>query len=200
MRSAMKLAALGLAALFLSGCVVRSIFPFYGSETVAATKAVPSGKWKVVQAPTRNWEKYTPWVVADDRLTTYDEDGKSGVLKMTFFNVGQTLFVDLFPEEGNVSNSFAGVVLVPTHTLCKVTSIQVNGKTQVTFTPLSFKYLKEGLESGTINLPVVKQKDDEYLFTATTEQWQAFLNDARNSQAVFDPEQRFDFTVEPTAK
>ncbi len=192
---------LALLAVLSGGCIIRSLFPFYSDSKVAFEQAVPAGTWTVTEAPMDNYKKFKPWRAIDGKLTTYDENGRSSILKMTFFRIAETLFVDIFPEdESNVSNGFAGVVLVPTHTLCKVTTVTAADDKHVVFTPLNFGYMKDALEAGSVKLPFVKQKDDEYVFTATTEQWQQFLSGARNSETAFDPKQNFVFAVDEVKK
>ncbi len=115
--------AAGLVGLLLSGCVVQSLTPYY---VEAATAPMPEalGSWRPVVRNGKKAEKAgeEPWIVGQDRAIVFDDKGSRAPLKVVFFRVGDTRFVDITaaaPPAGSVNLLWLFHV-VPVHTVCKV--------------------------------------------------------------------------------
>jgi len=167
-----RLALFGL--VLLGGCVVQSFHPFYSNNAkVELPQAI--GEWNLVAAGNDTNVACKPWVFTTSyELLTYGEKDVPGKLQATFFKVGGQLFCDFEAgeaEEGKL-NAYWILHVRPVHTVAKV---QLE-KQQLTLVPMSFDWFKKALASKQIDLPHLKgKKDDDFLVTATPDQWAKFL-------------------------
>jgi hypothetical protein len=158
--------------------VVHSFRPFYTKE--ALTDGTPlDGTWK----PLRFFDTdvsakdLKPWVFGHDTAIVHDERNAMAELKVTCFMVDDQLYCDVLaesPDAKNKPNEFWLFLLHPCHTLCKV---ELNQRT-LTFRPLDYDWLTKRVEDKTIELPrlVGTPKGDTHpIFTASSEEWLAFL-------------------------
>ncbi len=162
------------ALMLLGGCVVQSFHPFYRDNAKVDLPEV-IGEWNVIAAGNDSNVAYKPWVFGDDyKLLTYDDKNQSGKLQATFFKVGDQLFCDFEAgevEEGTI-NVYWTFHVRQAHTVCKA---QLANR-QLTLTPLGYEWFKKSLASKEITLQHLKGKnDDNFLVTATPEQWAKFL-------------------------
>ena len=163
-----------LGLVLLGGCVVQSFQPFYGDAYKADAPEV-FGQWKVASIGADSNVAYKAWVFTEDyKLLTHDDKGPSGHLQTTFFKIGTQLFCDAeivdIPE--GKFNAFWMLHIRGTHTLCKADV----AKDKLTFTPLSFDWFKKALAAKEVDLPHVRtNKEDDFLMTATGDQWAKFL-------------------------
>ena len=79
-----------LCGLGTTGCVVFSFNPFYTKAAVVKAGAL-NGKWHMLKQGGEE-DAVMPWVIAGDKITTYDHSGKKGVLNLVLFKVGDHLF------------------------------------------------------------------------------------------------------------
>lgn len=174
-----KIALSLLSCFFLTGCVLGSMKPFFTPDLVVDTPEL-YGTWAYEKTVEPNDKSYV--VLAPGKITLVDDSGIPGDSKLTFFKVGDQLFVDLFPDEGMLRNDLVGPG-DPVHLVCLVQ--HENGK--LLFNPLDYEWLVKEIQAGTIDLPFKKASEDpeaNIVLTATPEQWVGFLKSyAKNPQA-----------------
>jgi hypothetical protein len=175
-----------LAAGILSGCVVQSLHPFHTSEAVTE---VPDllGIWMPL-GDEEDQETGVPWIFSKDAIRTTDENGKTGKLDVTWFKVGESLFVDATagdPDDQGV-NEWWAVHVAPIHTVCKVVLVG----DRVTFRPLRYDWLRGAVQKKKVSLPHVQVERDggHLLFTATSKEWMAFLAEYGDDEGAFAPQ------------
>ena len=95
-------------------------------------------------------------------------------------------------DKDTFGNFYWGAGLTPVHSLCKL-DIKEN---RLTMIPLDVEWFRDGINEGTLKLPHVERtsKDSNYIFTATPEEWTAFLKGHKDNEDVFNPKCRFVFT------
>ena len=87
------LIALISAALFLTGCLITSVYPFYSGKTSVFEPAL-LGQWRNVHQPGERWMFEQKGENA--YLLTYVSGGKISVLNARSFQLRGHLFLDLF--------------------------------------------------------------------------------------------------------
>ena len=186
-----------LLSLIVSGCYVQSINTFY-TEDARIDLPELTGEWlsEIQMGDSVTNKQITPWTFTTNTVSTYDPENAYSQLDATYFMVDGTYFMDSTagqPQEGggNCGNYywFSGITLV--HTLCK---LEINTNS-LTMTPLNLEWFTKRIDEGKLNLPYVKSdyKDSNYIFTATPEDWIAFLKIYKDDAGVFDPKLAFVF-------
>ncbi len=160
--------------VLLGGCVVQSFHPFYRDAAKVELPQVP-GEWNLIAAGNDTNVTCKPWVfTADYGLLTYDEKDVPSKLQATFFKVDNQLFCDFQASDADQAkiNAYWIFHVRPVHTVCKA---QLDSR-QLTLIPLNFDWFKKALVSKQVDLPHLKGKnDDDFLVTATPDQWALFL-------------------------
>jgi len=174
------------------GCIVQSFYPFYTTEAVIESP-VKNGKWKMINEKGEP-EMPKPWVFENDRITTYDETGATGPVKVVYFKIEETLFVDATADEpGKDTCTWWAMQLAPVHTICRV-KIQDNSLILI---PINYSQIKSALKDKTIRLPHVENKNpDTLLFTASSKEWMSFLKKYRNDNQMFSEEYAMKFVMQ----
>ena len=103
-------------AMLLSGCVVGSVNPYYTDDVVVKMPEI-QGEWFSVNENSE--EKPTPFTFNDGSLTILDDNDVPHPVKATLFKVEGTLFLDVFPEDGELKKELVGEGQ-PIHLLYKV--------------------------------------------------------------------------------
>jgi len=187
----------GVVAALLGGCVVQSFHPFYTEESKVDAPGGIIGQWKPVRLGDTDEEKtktanVKPWVFSKDDLQTYDKKNVASTVETQFFKLDGVLYCDFTargsPEQFE-ANIYWTVNIVPVHTLCKV---ELEGD-RLTLKPVSYSWMKNAAEEKKLSLPYVAG-EDLMLFTATPEQWEAFLKEHGKDPEVFPEEDDFVFT------
>ena len=130
-------------------------------------------------------------------METYDEKNKYAELKVVYFKIDGTYFMDvtagrLLKDKEESGNSYWGVGVTFVHALCKIDI----GKNKLTIIPLDSGWFTDRIKDGTLNLPYVKStaEDGNEIFTATPEEWVTFLKKYKDSKDVFNPKYKFVLT------
>lgn len=112
-----------IGLLLFSGCIVRSVRPYYEEKN---RTQVPDlwGSWMFVrQGDADVSDKGIPdWNFYETELVCFDEDRRPGVIETVWFKVGPSLFIDFYPgaPEDNSANFFWSSLLLPMHVVCRV--------------------------------------------------------------------------------
>ena len=183
--------------LFLPGCFVQSLNPFHTDNLVIELPQI-LGEWNcLVQQGEAVLEPVSPWIFTDAYIETYDSDNKYSELDMTYFRIGDRIYMDFMSGDpsrnGETGNMFwcAGVML--THSLA---SVELAGD-KLVLIPLKLEWLESMLQSGAVKLEHVSAGTDNtlsgYLFLAEPEHWVSFLEKYGSDPKAFDPAGRFEF-------
>jgi len=138
--------------------------------------------------------KQTPWVFAGDKLTTYGESGRTGVLEAVYFKIDDMTFLDT-TAGGDAETSGAGewwaLHVRGVHCVSRVDVVT----NQLVLTPLNYDWLADSVKKGEVKLPFLPpRKDDLLLFTASSEQWMGFLKQYGRIEEAFPKKGQFVFT------
>jgi hypothetical protein len=182
--------------LFLSGCVVQSFGPFCSDQSLVYLKGV-TGQWSLQTdyGDDVRTNAIKPWVFSGDtatncRLMAFDKQNIGATFDVRFFKLGNGIFIDIAPkdlsDEAKV-NSYWAWTVHPTHTVCKVELKD----DRLTLKPLDYDWLKKNLQQRKVSLPYMGKLDDVALFTASPEQWEAFLSKQSTNTEAFVEEHAF---------
>lgn len=193
-RTAIAVLLLSLLPL-LSGCVVQSLTPFYAEGAVADLPGL-EGRWRLVmdagEAVTRPSSR--PWIIGDHTVSTF-EDGVGSVLRVVYFRIGETTFVDITahtPAAGQVNRWWVFHV-VPVHSVCKL----VRRGDRLILYPLDPDWL-DRLPGG---LPRIRpmQGEDLTVYYPSPARWMRLLAEHRQDARAFPAEGRYELQRLPGA-
>jgi len=183
----MKPIARSLLAIFavavFGGCA-QSYHPFYTEKSKVKVPELV-GEW----LKTDNTND-PPWVCTESNPAEYlvqtFDDGKTSTIKMVTFKIGMNLFCDVTAPDNlgdqYKMNCYLAGALVPVHYVSK---LDAHANT-VAVTPLDREWIRSKVLTNTPALAVVLGgKDDDLLFTASSEQWEAFLAKYGNDPVAF---------------
>ena len=125
------------------GCIPTSINPLYTEQDLVFDPAL-IGVWRGDGDAKETWA----FEKAGDKAYKFvytEEDGKIGRFEAHLLKLGNTLFLDLFPDESGIEDmdrsGFYKVHLLRTHSFLKVTRIEP----ALQLAPLDLKWLREFL-------------------------------------------------------
>ena len=178
----------------LSGCYVQSLHVFYSKETIVEVPEI-LGEWelKTEMGSDVREKSITPWRFTEERVETYDESNRFSELEVVYFRINGWLFMDFtagepFQDQDFDTNFYWGAGITRVHSLCKV---QIDDGKLVLIPPDPEWFTKRFETNSLPELPHIKTKDSNFIFTATTEQWHEFLRKHADTTAVFNPKYRF---------
>ena len=172
---------LAMTVTCFCGCIVQSLHPFYTAKAVIESP-VENGEWTMLDK-TGKPEMPRPWKFENDKITVCDEHGASGILKVVYFKVGDKIFMDAIADEpGEGVCSWWALHLTPVHTVCQV-EIQDH---HLTLTPIDYEWIEKALKDKTAKIPHLERNEQDFLvFTASSEEWMAFLKTHIDDNKVF---------------
>jgi hypothetical protein len=175
--------ALIINTFTLSGCLVQSIDPYYTDGSITDIPAL-KGQWTLVEEQGKKLQPVKAWVFEGDKIITYAERVSEGVLRAKCFKVGDSLFMDTYPDDPDEkANKWWVMHVFPIHVLTKI-ELQDD---HLTLTPINESWMQDALKNGTLALPHIRQKgENSVLFTASPEQWMEFLKKYAANKSVFD--------------
>lgn len=176
--------------LGIAGCIPTSIHPLYTEKDLVFDPALV-GVWseKEDSKETRSFEK-----LGDKgyRLVIREADGKTGEFQAHLLKLGDTLFLDLFPDQMAMEESnrdgYYQAHLQPMHSFLKVSRIEPT----LEMAPLNLVWLATFLKENpsAIRHEVVgrDKEDRQIILTASTRDLQAFMLKHRNTPDAFGDE------------
>lgn len=181
-----------VCCVLLSGCVIGSSNAFYTPELVVEAPEL-NGPWYFDEST--KVEEESPLVVSPGKFTIYDDKGVPADAKAVFFKIDGVLFVDIFPDEGQLRKELVGD-RPPVHLLNRVL---IKGE-KISFNPLDYDWLIKAVEAGDITFPLEKFENGDVLFTASSEQWVEFLRTHKDNPLAFVPDREALLARQPPAK
>jgi hypothetical protein len=177
-----------LTALFLSGCLVKSIHPFYQPEDrVFRTELL--GTWQ--SGDSTLWE-FSQTIIEkflhDDsvdmsysvKLTDLSGKEEESWFRTTLFQLGDATYLDFSPLiEQNIGDNFASFHFIPAHSVARV---EFFGDGNFALNWFDEEWLSELFEKNRIKISheVIRNSngliDESYILTASTSELQKFLS------------------------
>jgi hypothetical protein len=180
------LAVLLLASSGLTGCIPTSINPLYTGEDLVYDPALV-GVWRGEGDSKETWT----FEKAGDKEYKFvytEEDGKTGQFEAHLLKLGNTQFLDFFPDESGIEemnrSGFYKVHLLRTHSFLKVT--QIGPALQMA--PLDLKWLREfvGKHPKAIGHQKIGEGDDaQIVLTASTPELRQFVENHLKTEGAF---------------
>ncbi len=165
----------------LSGCVVGSIEPFYTPDLVVQ-KPELYGRWDFDDR--FNPQANSQIILSAGKLTIFDKEGNPLDAKITFFMVEDSLFIDVFPDDGKLKADLVGE-LPPVHLI----GLLKPEADKMTFIELDYDWLSQEVQSGRIKLRYTKDGEfTDVLFTPSSQEWVEFLKAYRHDPKAFSPD------------
>jgi len=167
--------------LEMAGCV-SSLNPLYTERDLLYDPSLV-GVWAESDDAKETWA-FEKAGEKGYKLVVTEQDGKTGEFKAHLLKLGNTLFLDLFPEadalSGTNRNFFYQDHWLPTHTFAKVFQVEPELKMAI----LDPTWLKEHLEKDPKAIAHTKVHEHKIVLTASTPELQKFVlkhaNDAFN--------------------
>jgi len=188
----LKIATLLLAGLLsLQGCVVQSVKPFYTDSVAIEAPAALLGSWKLVREGGKEVKSgQSPWKIDAHEVNASDEKNVQSQLVYQLFTINGQMYVDSQPKE-IPSDHRPGDLwmwhITPMHLLSRV---ELEGD-HLKIIPFDSDWLKKQVNSGLQS--VTDQKLDMKVYTASSEQWQAFLQKVPKNEKAFNIDAAFEF-------
>ena len=195
-----KVFLLMMLCFLISGCIVRSINSFY-TDSYEVTIPELMGVWKseIQLGDSTKGKDIDPWTFSKNTIDSYDLDNTPSELYATYFKIEGIYFMDVGPgrrPEGfkELINAYWHVGVMPVHFLFKL-EIKDNKLRLIPFNP---DWFTDRIEDGTVlKLPFVRVESgrhiENFICTATSEEWIAFLKKHKDNEEVFWPEANFVF-------
>ena len=184
------LLALVLFALCgLIGCIPTSLNPLYTAKDLVFDPAL-IGVWSDKDDSKETWA-FQKAGDTDYKLICTENDGKTGHFEAHLLKLGDTQFLDLFPDESGIEemnrSGFYKIHLLRTHSFLKVTQIAP----ALQMAPLDLKWLREYLARDP--KAIAHQKfgegdEAQIVLTASTPELRKFVEKHLNTEGAFgDP-------------
>lgn len=170
MRVAKMLVAVGIVVLVL-GCV-PSLHPLYTEKDVTFDPTLV-GVWS-------EKDKTDTWTFKKSGDNAYElimtEDGVPGKFEVHLVRLGELLFLDLYPEDPDIDNSFYKAHLIPAHTFL---GIQIDKeKDVVRLAMMKPDWLEEAIDSKKVTITherLGEGDESRIILTASTKALQEFV-------------------------
>ena len=180
-----------LAALCgMAGCLPTSINPLYTDKDLAFDPALV-GVWSDKDDSKETWTFEKAGEKSYKFVLYAENDGKAGQFEAHLLKIGDTRFLDFFPDESGIAemnrSDFYKIHLVRTHSFLKVSQIEPT----LQMTPLDLKWLREflGKNPQAIRHEKIGDGDDaQIVLTASTAELQKFVLTHLKTEGAFgDP-------------
>ncbi|MCB2219949.1 MAG: hypothetical protein KQI35_06095 [Bacteroidetes bacterium] len=177
---------IGILALLLSSCLVKSLHPFFKEQDVVYNPKLlgtyldgDSATWNIKQHVfSRGFMKGD---TADNSylVEMIDEDGVQSNFNAHMFDLNGMLFLDFFPILDDRYDNFSGYHLVPVHSLAR---IQIESANRLVISWFDEEWLNTLFEENRVKISheVIQVGDyketKEYVLTASTNELQKFIS------------------------
>lgn len=196
---ALRRTGIGLTILLLAGCVVQSLTPFYNEESVISMPQL-HGRWQLVTEMGEDVSRkdIRPWIIGNGFAKVFDEEGVGAPLKITFFRIKTTTFVDITAGDLNKEvklNLLWMLHVAPVHTVCKLI---VRGN-RLILIPLDKYWLERAVKGKKVKLRHIRpmKKDALTVYYPSTETWMRFLKLHRDDVHAFPESGRYELVRLP---
>jgi hypothetical protein len=181
--------AVVLAACMLTGCVVQSVHPFATQKTKKRLPGIED-KWRLVSIGKSGKKKENmgdePWAFSRRDIRApggIEKKSPGAAFDVVYFEVKNTVFASITAgDPGDSANEWWLLHVIPVHELCRVDL----DDDKLVLTPLDSEWLKKKIRSKKVSLSHIVVDDNRWLFTATSEEWIAFLKEHCDDDDAFN--------------
>ncbi len=177
--------------LFLQGCFVQSLEPFYTPETKFEDVNF-KGEWFPLDSTTQQTGDRA-WDFSATEILTYNEKGVPATLEAKYFKIQDELFVDITASKIKDESFTEGVVnewwnnnVVAVHSLFKVKFLN----DRLMFMMLDYDWLKKKMKNKRNSLTFSQSSN---IYTASSQDWVSFLKKYAKDPQAFDEKHAFQF-------
>jgi hypothetical protein len=154
--------------LLLSGCLTPSLHPLYTDTDVLSDPGLV-GSW--AEDDDDDDESWTFELLEENAYRlTITEDGESAILEAHLLQLGEHLFLDLYPEEMEFASDWYELHLLPVHTFYWV-SLQGD---LLELAVMDSEWLQDRSDAGELGIRH-ERRDDTVILTAPTADLQKFI-------------------------
>ena len=176
-----------LAALCgITGCLPTSINPLYTDKDLVFDPALV-GVWSEKEESKETWS-FEKAGEKEYKVLYTEDDGKTGQFEGHLLKIGDTRFLDLFPDESGIEEmkrgGFYKVHFLRTHSFLKVAQIEP----ALQLTALDLKWLREFLKTNpkAIRHEKIGEGDDaQIVLTDSTPELQKFVQKLLKTAGAF---------------
>jgi hypothetical protein len=181
---------LGLLALSgIAGCIPTALNPLYTANDLVFDPAL-IGAWREKDDSKEGWA-FTKTGDLEYQLIYTEADGKTGRFEAHLLKLGNTRFLDVFPDESGIEemnrSGFYKVHLLRTHSFLRV----IQAEPALQMAPLDLKWLREFLQKNpeAIRHQKIGDGDDaQIVLTASTPELRKFVEKLLRTEGAFgDP-------------
>jgi len=166
----------GTILLGMAGCIPTSLQPLYTEKDLIFDSTLV-GVWSADKNAKETWN-FQKAGEKEYKLIITDEDGASGQFQTHLLKLGDTLFLDFFPDNAEMDawkrSGYYKLLLQPMHSFVKVDHLSPD----LRMLPLDTKWLRQLLKKNPEALPhanLEPDKDEQpVVITASTKELQAF--------------------------
>lgn len=181
------LLALGLVVFCgLTGCIPTSINPLYTKQDLVFDPAL-MGVWRGEGDSKETWA-FEKAGDTEYKFVYTEDDGKIGRFEAHLLKLGNTRFLDLFPDEAGIEemnrSGFYKVHLLRTHSFLKVLRIEPT----LQMAPLDLKWLREflGKNPKAIRHHTIGEGDEtQIVLTDSTAELRKFVENHLKTEGAF---------------
>ena len=148
-RSALMLFCTVSLMLCLSGCFVKSYYPFYTDQAVQYN--VLNFKTFMLVDENGRPKLDKPGTITSDKIIISHKNGESEQINIKFFKAGNTLFLDAQGFFAKETMMYSSMHTLGIHVLYRVGL----GKGSISLTPLNTKWFIDAVGNNRISLPGV---------------------------------------------
>lgn len=184
-----------LIAVFLSGCLVKSLHPFYKESDVIFDETL-LGTWLDEDSATWRINPFTfskGFMKGDSTDNSYlvemfDDTAKISKFNVHLFNLKEKQFLDFVPIQDDRYEEIINIHLVPTHSIARILFVSEDEAIIAWFDE---EWLNSLFEENRVKIAheVVKVYGDglnkEYVLTASTQELQKFIIKYGNDEDAY---------------
>lgn len=200
---------IGLLAMILSSCLVKSLHQFYSEKDVIFDNKLigswlddDSTKWVISQYSIAKGSQYpfSKGSKQEDSLDNsylvemYEEDALlPSKFNVHLFELGEKLYLDFLPIREDQNNEMLDIHLISSHSIARM-KFQDNGQIGISW--FNEGWLEELFEENKIKIShevIGDQHEKQYVLTASTEELQKFLKkyDNEPEEILFSNDDNF---------
>ncbi len=182
-------------SLILTGCIIRTLYPIYDSESIIYSNLV-SGVWKKLPEK-EEWAEYWYFAYDEDGLYNFDlitkhkKDDKyeidTSYFEAVLCRINDEMYLDLTPDNkkvfrGNYTNKFDCAFLIPSHTFLKV---EIRNDSLFFYEP-RYDIIENILVSNKNKLGFKRFGKSDFIITAETDELKNFISDPLIHNQIFN--------------
>jgi hypothetical protein len=173
------------AAVFLNGCILLSVYPYYSSKDIVFEQSL-IGQWTKQEDSDEHW-KFEKDRERSYKLSIIEKDKPPTIMEAHLFKLRDQLFLDLAEAPDSKAGDDIFPPRIPSHMVVKVSQ----AKATMQLAPLKYQWVVELLDKDAKALRhhVIKQGETlderELVVTASTEELQQFLIKHLDTEAAW---------------